>query len=420
MTIESQLENSTVSEQCEIVTPPENEEVTLKENLQILLNSFRRIALISDRVHQEYEITKEARQLDIPLESYRRMFENYLKPNKAPSRFDTVIKPVSLADKKVGDFIAWFQSISIFKLTAVFSQITLLLAMGSFFLDAPRRHQQAIDAARINVESASKQRYSKARINALNTLNKSCVSLTGVNAPNAALEGIQLNQCYVQRPFSEMFAKWPPQFFKYQGFDLSYANLQNSNLNGANLEGADLRGVNLQGAELIETNLKGANLAGANLEGAKLWRVNLQGANLQNSNLQNSGLGRAHLQGANFEGANLKGAKLYWSNLQGASFLRSNLQGANLSRTKLQGSDFYRANLQGALLRYADLRNGTNLREAELTGANLEQSKFWSINQVKRGKNWEKAIKNPDWEAQISNPRKEIFRIGLIKSTTGS
>jgi uncharacterized protein YjbI with pentapeptide repeats/ABC-type sugar transport system substrate-binding protein len=212
-----------------------------------------------------------------------------------------------------------------------------------------------------------------------------------------------------------MFAKWPPQFFKYQGFDLSYANLQNSNLNGANLEGADLRGVNLQGAELIETNLKGANLTGANLEGAKLWRVNLAGANLQNSNLQNSGLGRAHLQGANFEGANLAGAKLYWSNLQGASFLRSNLQGANLSRTKLQGADFYKANLKGALLRYADLRDGANLREAELEGANLKQAKFWSINQVKRGKNWEKAIKNPNWEAQITQPIKEIFRIGLIK-----
>jgi uncharacterized protein YjbI with pentapeptide repeats/ABC-type sugar transport system substrate-binding protein len=415
MTIESQLENSTVPEQSEILPHSENEEVKLKENLQILLDSFRRIALISDRVHQEYEITKEARQLDIPLESYRRMFENYLKPNKTPSKFDTVIKPVSLADKKVGDFIAWFQSISIFKLTAVFSQISLLLAMMSFFMDAPRRQQQAIDAARITVESAISQSYSQARINALTTLNQFCVSLTGVNAAKADLENIQMNNCYVQKPFTEMFATWPPKFFKYQGFDLSYANLQNSNLNGANLEGADLRGVNLQGAELIETNLKGANLSGANLEGAKLWRVNLEGANLKNSNLQNSGLGRAHLQGANFEGANLKGAKLYWSNLQGASFLRSNLEGANLSRTKLQGADFYKANLKGSVLRYADLRNGTNLREAELEDANLKESKFWSINQVKRGKNWEKAIKNPDWEAQISNPRTEIFRVGLIK-----
>jgi len=417
MTMESQLENSVIPEKSKIVTHPENEEVNPKDKLQILLDSFRRIALISDRFHQEYQITKEARKLDIPLESYRRMFENYLKPNKAPSKFDTVIKPVSLADKKVGDFIAWFQSISIFKLTAVFSQITLLLAMGSFFLDAPRRHQQAIDAARITVESASSQSYSKARIKALNTLNKSCVSLTGVNAAKADLEKIQLNNCYVQKPFTEMFAKWPPQFFKYQGFDLSYANFQNGNLNGANLEGADLRGVNLQGAELIETNLKGANLAGANLEGAKLWRANLEGANLQNSNLQNSGLGRAHLEGANFEGANLRGAKLYWSNLQGASFLRSNLQGANLSRTQLQGSDFYKANLQGAFLRHADLRDGTNLREAELAGVNLEQSNFWSINQVKRGKNWEKAIKDPNWEMQITEAKKEIFRIGLIDSS---
>jgi uncharacterized protein YjbI with pentapeptide repeats/ABC-type sugar transport system substrate-binding protein len=424
MTIESELKNSGVPEKSEILPQSENPEVKLKDNLQVLLESFSRIALISDPVHQEYEITKEARHLDIPLESYRRMFKNYCKPiesNKAPSKFETVIKPVSLADKKVGDFIAWFQSISIFKLTAVFSQISLLIAMISFFLDAPRRQQQAVDAARIAFESASSQRYSKARIGALNALNKYCVSLTGAKAANADLEGINLNNCYVARPFSEIFSKWPPQFFNYQGFDLSYANLQNSNLNGANLEGADLQGVNLQGAQLMGANLKGANLEGANLAGAKLWRANLEGANLQDSNLQNTGLDRANLQGVNFQRANLTGARLYWSNIQGANFLKSNLQGANLSRAKLQGSDFYKANLKGASLSHADLlRSDTNLREANLEGVNLKEARFWSINQVKRGKNWEKALKNPDWEMQTTQKIKDVFHLGLIRSTRGS
>ncbi|HLO50015.1 MAG TPA: pentapeptide repeat-containing protein [Kamptonema sp.] len=420
MNIESKIPNSKDRTSAETLQQSEAEFSELKNNLQRLLDSFNQVVAITDSVEQEYAINKEARLLDIPLESYRRMLENYRKPKKVPSKFDTVIKPVSLADKKVGDFIAWFQSISIFKLTTVFSQVTLLIAMISFFLDAPRRQQQAIDAARRVVESASNQSHSKARLNSLKTLNKYCVSLTGVNAANADLEGVQLNKCYVHREFSEMFAQWPPQLFKYQGFDFSYANLQNVNLNQANLEGADLRGVNLQGAYLIETNLKGANLEGANLEGAKLWRANLEGANLQNTNLQKSGLGRANFQRANFQGANLADAKLYWSNFQGASFLRSNLQGANLSRANLQGADFYKANLKGASLRYADFRQGTNLREADIEDANLEEAQFGSINELKRAKNWQKALKNSNWEEQITRQLKDTLRIGLIKSTRGS
>jgi len=152
MNIESETPKSQVRTQAENLPQQYTEFSELKQNLQILLDSFNRVTAISDAVEQEYEINKEARLLDIPLESYRRMLENYRKPKKVPSKFDPVIKPVSLADKKVEDFIAWFQSISIFKLTTVFSQITLLIAMISFFIDAPRRQQQAIDAARIVVE----------------------------------------------------------------------------------------------------------------------------------------------------------------------------------------------------------------------------------------------------------------------------
>ena len=426
MTVEPEIKNSQVLTkaemfaQAEIVAKQEDGESKLKDNLQILLDSFNQIATISDSVEQEYAINKEAKILDIPPESYRRMFENYSKPKKAPSKFDPVIKPVSIADKKVGDFIAWFQSISIFRLTTVFSQITLLVAMLSFFREAPRRHQQVINEAQRVVQSARGKTYSKARIDALRELNKYCVSLTGVNAVKAELKGIELNNCYVYPKLGEIFSQWPPLFFKYQGFDLSYANLQGANLEGANLKNIDLRGANLAGANLVEANLAGANLAGANLKGAKLWRANLEGANLESSNLQNSGLGRANLRGANFKLANLSGAKIYWSNIQGAKFFRSNLQRANFSRSKLQGADLYKANLQGASFRHTDLREGTNLRDAELNGADFRETKFWSIHQLKRGKNWEQAFKDVNWELQVTQNLQETFQIGLIKGTRGS
>ena len=421
MTIEPEIKNSEAITKSEISPEQEKEAFKLKNNLQVLLDSFNRIAAISDSVEQEYAINQEAKQLDISPESYRRMFENYGKPKKTPSKFDPVIKPVSIADKKVGDFIAWFQSISIFKLTTVFSEITLLVAMLSFFVDAPRRHQEAINDAQQVVEAAKEKTYSQARIDALTDLNKYCVSVTGVSAVKAELKGIELNKCYIYPEIREIFSQWPPLFSKYQGFDLSYANLQGANLEDANLKRVDLRGANLEGANLVGANLEGANLVGANLEGAKLWRANLEGANLENSNLQTSGLGRANLRAANFQRANLAGARIYWSNIQEANFFRSNLQGANLSRSNLQGADFYKANLQGASLRHTDLREGTNLRESELNGADFREAKFWSIHQLKRGKNWEKSLKERDWEIQITqNTQEENFKIGLIKSTKGS
>lgn len=420
MTVEPEIKNGPVPTKTEIVGQQEEGELKLKDNLQILLDSFNRIATISDSVEQEYAINKEAKILDIPPESYRRMFENYSKPKKAPSKFDHVIKPVSIADKKVGDFIAWFQSISIFRLTTVFSQITLLVAMLSFFIDAPRRHQQVINEAQRVVQSAKEKTYSKARIDALRELNKYCVSLTGVNAAKAELKGIELNNCYVYPELGKIFSQWPPLLSKYQGFDLSYANLQGANLEGANLKSIDLRGANLEGANLVGANLEGANLVGANLKGSKLWRANLEGANLENSNLQNSGLGRANLRLANFKLANLSGAKIYWSNIQGAKFFRTNLQGANFSRSNLQGADLYKANLQGASFRHTDLREGTNLREAELNGADFRETKLWSIHQLKRGKNWEQAFKDINWESQVTQNLPKKFQIGLIKTTKGS
>ncbi|CBN54574.1 MULTISPECIES: pentapeptide repeat-containing protein [Kamptonema] len=420
MTIEPEIKNNEALTKSEISPEQEKEAFKLKNNLQVLLDSFNRIAAISDSVEQEYAINQEAKQLDISPESYRRMFENYGRPKKAPSKFDPVIKPVSIADKKVGDFIAWFQSISIFKLTTVFSEITLLVAMLSFFVDAPRRHQEAINDAQQVVQSAKEKTYSQGRIDALTDLNKYCVSVTGVSAVKAELKGIELNNCYVYPELGEIFSQWPPLLSKYRGFDLSYANLEGANLEGANLKNIDFRGANLAGANLVAANLAGANLAGANLKGAKLWRANLEGANLENSNLQNSGLGRANLRKANFQGANLSGAKIYWSNIQGANFSRSNLQGANFSRSKLQGADLYRANLQGASFRHTDLREGTNFREAELKGADFRETNFWSTHQLKRGKNWEQAFKNINWELQARQKPQKTFQIGLIKGTKGS
>lgn len=53
----------------------------LENGLKSLENSFSTVAAIKDSVQQEYELITEAKKLDIPVESYRRMFEASQKIN---------------------------------------------------------------------------------------------------------------------------------------------------------------------------------------------------------------------------------------------------------------------------------------------------------------------------------------------------
>jgi len=71
------------------------------------------------------------------------------------------------------------------------------------------------------------------------------------------------------------------------------------------------------------------------------------------------------VEGAIKEGANLREADLQGADLQGADLWGANLQGADLRRANLQGADLRRADLRRANLQGADLR-GANLWKADL------------------------------------------------------
>ena len=81
------------------------------------------------------------------------------------------------------------------------------------------------------------------------------------------------------------------------------------------------------------------------------------------------------LQAALKNGANLRGANLYSANLEGVDLRGANLEGvnlygANLRGANLRGANLYSANLEGVDLRGANLY-GANLYGANLRGANL-------------------------------------------------
>lgn len=406
----------------ESLTPPEQTpQVSEIENVVKTLNdSFSKVSAIKDPVTAEYELLKEAKRLDIPVDAYRRMLEAYSQEKEAQKPELEWVKPLKVLDMRLGDFVKWCENVSLYGFATVIGQFTLLAAMGAYFWEAPQRQQQAITEARQEVRNQQQFAYSQARIEALESLNKFCETSSGEQAPNANLEGIKLNQCHKFQLGLATFAQFPPQFFKYEGFDLSHANLAGANLKGANLEGANLEGANLEGANLDRVNLKGANLKKANLKGASLRAAYLEGANLEEANLDGSKMSRVYLRNANLTKVSAIGARLLWSDLLGAKLLLANFQDANLNRANLQGAELYKANFKGASLRSADMREGTIMIGADFERANLKGAKFSSVEQVQRAYNWEKALKDDDWEAKIAKPSEDKYKVGYLIPNQGS
>ena len=401
-----------------LIDPPEDKpEISELESVLLSLDaSFSKLSEIADTVKREYALMQEAKRLDIPAESYRRMFENYYLEKNSVKKIPRYpwLNSLRFLDQRLGDFVKWCENVSLYSLATVIGQFTLLAAMGAYFWEAPQRQQQALTDARQEIRNQKEVEYSQSRIEAIELLNKSCESLLGEQAPNANLENIQLNNCYNFQLGLTTFAQWPPQFFSYTGANLSQMNLAGANLKGANLEGANLEGANLEGANLERVNLKGANLKKANLKGANIRFANLEGANLYEANLDGSRMARCFLRNTNLKEASLIGTQLIWADLQAADLSLANLQDSNLNRTNLQKANLYKANLKGASLRYADLRKGTIMIGAELDRANLKRAKFWSVDQVKRGYDWEKAIKDKDWEEKIAKPSEDKYQVGYL------
>jgi uncharacterized protein YjbI with pentapeptide repeats len=134
------------------------------------------------------------------------------------------------------------------------------------------------------------------------------------------------------------------------------------------LADADLQGAGLHDADLSSVDLSGANLSGANLDGAYLSETNLSGADLSEANLS-----WAYLD----ETTNLKDTQLKYAELRGADLWRVNLSrsgaGFWLKEVDLRDAFLYGADLHGAALISADLR-GAWLKRADLHGAIVEDT----------------------------------------------
>ena len=214
--------------------------------------------------------------------------------------FILVIEIVFGAEKTCQPTEAWlFCQIRESVLLSIVEGFSILVAVWLFFLEAPERDKQAHYEAWKTIDSANGLRNSYARLQALQDLNDDRVSLSGFNAPEADLRGI-------------------------------------------NLAGADLSKAYLSGADLSNANLSNANLSHANLVETKLINTKLNNCNLTGANLAYSNFIEADLQDVDFVGANIVGANFVRANLAQAYFGDVNfneclLTDANLQKTKFFG-----------------------------------------------------------------------------------
>jgi len=122
---------------------------------------------------------------------------------------------------------------------------------------------------------------------------------------------------------------------------------------------------------LDNKNIKGGNLVKINLEGIQMSGISLVGAYMTGANLSN-----AYMKGADLTGTDLSNSNLFNAHLREADLIGTNLTMANLEKANLYGANLKNANLTLANLAYAGLANTKGL----------------TCEQLKRGKNWQKAI----------------------------
>ncbi|PZC77018.1 hypothetical protein B5X24_HaOG203888 [Helicoverpa armigera] len=180
-----------------------------------------------------------------------------------------------------------------------------------------------------------------------------------------------INQALTRMDVVRSIIKTQPTWeLRFQGVNLSGADLNRLDLRYINFKYACLSRCNLTGANLSHCCLERADLSHANLEGAQLLGVkalcaNMEGANLKGCNMEDPVGSRAVMEGVNLKGANLEGSNMAGVNLRVATLKNANLQNCDLRAAVLAGAD----------LECCDL-SGSDLHEANLRGANLKDAAF--------------------------------------------
>ncbi|MBD2461548.1 pentapeptide repeat-containing protein [Oscillatoria sp. FACHB-1407] len=167
-------------------------------------------------------------------------------------------------------------------------------------------------------------------------------------------------------------------------------NRDQVSLKGIDLVKADLEDINLQGAKLLKADMRQTVLKSANLQRADFTEARLDEADMSLASLNKAVLEVACCEKAKLVGAELVGARLSEANLDQSDMSGANLTGAFLSRANLSKVDFSGADLTNASFNEANLE-GAKFFDAELKGAKFRHVRHLTPEQVKEARNWELA-----------------------------
>jgi hypothetical protein len=153
-------------------------------------------------------------------------------------------------------------------------KLSVLVAVIFYFSEWPDRVKQRHCQAWQVINTAQGKGGNGGRIEALEELNREKISLIGVDASGAFLQGVQLERASLMRA---NFSAADMRNCNLVEADLAYSNLKSTNFRHGDLSRVDLENANLQDADLTDTNLSGADCTGANLTGADLRNCDLGG-----------------------------------------------------------------------------------------------------------------------------------------------
>jgi BTB/POZ domain-containing protein KCTD9 len=229
-------------------------------------DSFKNIRNTPDRLQLEYDLAKEAKKLDIPVDEYRRYYElrgevsfiEELPPGWNLIGWGKYIWGLT-GEQRVVLLLRTPKSVPIF--AVLIAAAPIMMEVGKYILAKQQQTKQSHYQAWQIINSAKVSEGSSAgRIDALQDLAKDGVDLAKLDVTNAHLGGIKLPKA------------------KLNNANFNNANLNNANLNNANLNNANLNNAKLNGANLIYADLRGANFKGADLKNANIGDAKLYGA----------------------------------------------------------------------------------------------------------------------------------------------
>ncbi len=206
------------------------------------------------------------------------------QPRHRPEPFETQREKLRfrwavpfLAIEWIWEWVAYLLSRwSFLEVLEYLGSFSVLIAVIFYYHEAPDRLKQKHYQAWQVINTAQGKGGSGGRLEALQELNEDKVSLVGVDASGAFLQGINLNHSRLTRA---NFSDADIREGSFEQAELDWASLHSANLRGSTLARASLENADLRDADLVGANLRNANLEGADLSGADLRDADFAGAN---------------------------------------------------------------------------------------------------------------------------------------------